>query len=196
MSWLDRLTHWTGRAVDLAQTSASTSIRAGKALLDNPEKLERMARAGQSLKELRQVAGLTLSELAEAVDLKDKTLLEAVEAGTATLSFDLIMRLAAVLARNDPIPFVLKYTRTYNPETWKLLEEWGIGRLPVQYERERRFLNILRSRDEARDLSDADFDKILAFTESAFDMALHFARPGAADPADAPEPDNSKQTTT
>ncbi len=177
MSWLDRLTELTGSAMGVARRSATTSLKAGRRLLDNPEHLASLARAGQSLKELRQVAGLTLNELADAIDLKDKSILEAAEAGTATLSFDLIVRLAAVLARNDPVPFILKYVRAYNPELWQLLQEWGIGRLPVVYERERRFLNILRSREQVQDLDDEAFDKILTFTESAFDMALHFAAP-------------------
>ena len=36
------------------------------------------------------------------------------------------------------------------------------------------FINIYRSRDDARTLSDESFEKVLAYTKSAFDMALHF----------------------
>ena len=71
--------------------------------------------------------------------------------------FELILRLAALLARHDPIPFIIKLTRTYNPEVWEILEKWGIGRLPVQLERERQFINIYRGHDRARKLSDDDF---------------------------------------
>jgi hypothetical protein len=79
------------------------------------------------------------------------------------------------LARNDPIPFILKYSRTYSPDTWKLLHDWGAGRLPLQYQREREFINIYRSQDQARQLSDEGFNKVLEFTRQAFNMSLHFA---------------------
>ncbi|MEL7451446.1 MAG: XRE family transcriptional regulator, partial [Pseudomonadota bacterium] len=115
-----------------------------------------------------------------AIDLKDESVLKAVEAGTATLSVELILRLAALLARNDPLPFVIRMMRTYNPELWRVLENWGLGRLPLQVERERQFINIYRSRDQARDLDDESYAKVLAFTQSAFDMALHFARQNEA----------------
>jgi hypothetical protein len=65
--------------------------------------------------------------------------------------------------------------RTYNPELWKVLEGWGIGRLPAQFERERQFIDIYRRYDAARKLSDAGFAKVLAFTSAAFEMSLHFA---------------------
>jgi len=123
---------------------------------------------------LREVAGLTLNELSEAINLKDKTLLSAVENGTSTLSFELILRLASLLARNDPIPFIIKYTRAYSPETWRVLTDWGLGRMPLQYEREREFINIYRSHDDARKLSDEGFKKVLGFTRTAFEMSLHF----------------------
>jgi hypothetical protein len=97
-----------------------------------------------------------------------------VENGTATLSFELILRLAAVLARNDPVPVILKFTRTYNPDLWKLLEDWGLGRLTLHFEREREFINIFRSHDAARKLGDAGFAEVLKFTRAAFEMALHF----------------------
>jgi transcriptional regulator with XRE-family HTH domain len=140
-----------------------------------PEAPEMRREAGAYLREVRGVAGVTLDELAEAIDLKDRSLLEAVESGTATLSFDLVLRLAAVLARHDPVPFVSRLVRSQNPVLWQLLEEWGVGRLPLQVEREREFVNILRGHDGARALSDQDFGRVLAFTRSAFETALHFA---------------------
>jgi len=120
------------------------------------------------------VAGFTVNDLAEALNVRDKKLIEAVEDGTATLSFELILRLAAVLARNDPVPFILKYTRTYSPETWRVLNDWGVGRLPLHFERERQFINIYRGHDEARDLSDEGFQRVLEFTRKSFEMSLHF----------------------
>lgn len=149
-------------------------LRVGKALFLRPEQAERMKEAGLMLKDLREVAGLTRDELGEALDLKDHSLIEAVENGTAILSFELILRLAAVLARHDPIPVVFKFTRTYNPDLWNILDDWGIGRLTLHFERERQFINIFRRHDAARKLSNEGFAKVLAFTQTAFEMSLHF----------------------
>jgi hypothetical protein len=65
-------------------------------------------------------------------------------------------------------------TRSYNPGTWKTLEALGIGKLVVQAGREREFANIYRSHDAGRNLSDADFAAVLAFTDAAFKTALAF----------------------
>jgi len=140
-----------------------------------PEASEMRVEAGASIRELRELAGLTVDELADAIDLTDRSILEAVEAGTATISFELILRLAAILARHDPAPFVARLARSYNPVLWQLLEDWGVGRLPLQSVREREFVNVLRSIDEARALSDEDFARVLDFTRSAFERAIHFA---------------------
>ncbi|PAV26335.1 transcriptional regulator [Tamilnaduibacter salinus] len=173
-SLVDRLTDLTGSAFRFAQRTTGTSIKVGRALMRSQDQLKRMVAAGESLRDIREVAGLTLSEMSDALDMSDKSLLEAVENGTATLSFELILRLAALLARNDPIPFILRYTRTYNPEVWRLLNDWGVGRIPLQFERERQFINILRGRDDARTLSDEGFEQVLAFTRQSFEMSLHF----------------------
>jgi len=155
--------------------SSGVGIRVGKALLLSPESARMRREAGRYLRELRELAGLTLDELSDAIELSDHSLLAAVEKGTATLSFELILRLSALLARNDPVPFVAKLTRSYNPALWKLLEGWGIGRIPLQLERERRFLNVFRAHDAARNLSDASFEHVLDFTRAAFEMALDLA---------------------
>jgi transcriptional regulator with XRE-family HTH domain len=170
----DRLSNATGKALRIARKTTDTSYKVGKALIVSQEQLKKMSAAGKSLKDLREVAGLTVNELNEALKLKDRSLLEAVENGTAVLSFDLILRLSALLARNDPIPFILKYSRTYAPDTWRILNDWGAGRIPTQYQREREFINILRARDDARELTDAGFSKVLEFTRHAFDLSLHF----------------------
>ncbi len=162
------------RLQSLALDTGTLPLRLGRALLLRPENPAMAKQAGASLRELRELAGLTLDELSEAVELKDHSLLRAVEEGTATLSFELILRLAALLARHDPIPFVIRFTRTYNPELWRFLEAWGIGRLPLQYEREREFVNVFRRHDAARALSDEGFARVLDFTRSAFELALHF----------------------
>ena len=161
-------------ALKMAWKTGVTTLGKASNFVQSPENLRMIADAGESLRDMREVAGLTRDELAEALDLSDKGLVEAVENGTATLSFELILRLSALLARHDPVPFVLKYVRAYNPEVWKLLETWGPARVTAQYERERQFINIMRGHDAARQLSDDGFAEVLKFTRSSFEMALHF----------------------
>lgn len=168
---IDRL---TGSALRFGVKATDTSLRVGRALINSQDQLRAMLTAGQSLKDIREVAGLTLSEMCEALNLRDKSVLEAIENGTATLSFELILRLAALIARNDPIPFIMRTTRNYNPEVWQLLNDWGVARLPLQFEREREFINIFRRHDDARTLSDEGFQKVLEFTRHSFEMSLHF----------------------
>lgn len=173
-NFFDRVSGATSSAFKFAKKTGGTSYKVGKALIQSQDQLKLMMNAGQSLKDLREVAGLTVSELSDAINLKDKSVIEAVEDGTDTLSFELILRLAALLARNDPIPFILKYSRTYSPETWRILNDWGVGKLPLHYERERQFINIYRSQDKARELSDEGFNRVLEFTKQAFNLSLHF----------------------
>ncbi|WP_303288282.1 helix-turn-helix transcriptional regulator [Marinobacter sp. SS8-8] len=171
---IDRLASLTGSALRFGVKATDTSLRVGRALINSQDQLRAMLTAGQSLKDIREVAGLTLSEMSEALNLRDKSVLEAIENGTATLSFELILRLAALIARNDPIPFIMRTTRNYNPEVWQLLNDWGVARLPLQFEREREFINIFRRHDDARTLSDEGFQKVLEFTRHSFEMSLHF----------------------
>jgi transcriptional regulator with XRE-family HTH domain len=152
----------------------AVGIQVGRALLLSPEAARMRREAGRTLRDLRELAGLTVDELAAALELRDRSLLESVEEGTATLSFELILRLSALLARNDPIPFVAQMVRSYNPALWRVLEDWGIGRIPLQIERERRFLNLFRGHDAARALSDEGFERVLAFSRAAFELALGF----------------------
>jgi transcriptional regulator with XRE-family HTH domain len=163
-----------GSALRVAAKAGGASLKMGKALLLKPEKRKIFREAGLALKDLRNLAGMTQNEVSDALKLKDTSLLKAIEDGTATLSFELILRLAALYSRHDPIPFIIKYTRTYSPVIWKLLDDWGIGRLPLYIEREREFVNIYRNHDRVRNLSDEAFEKLLTFTRAAFEMALHF----------------------
>lgn len=171
---IDRLASLTGSALRFGVRATDTSFRVGRTLINSQEQLRAMLAAGQSLKDIREVAGLTLSEMSEALNLRDKSVLEAIENGTTTLSFELILRLAALIARNDPIPFIMRTTRNYNPEVWQILNDWGVARLPLQFEREREFINIFRRHDDARTLSDEGFQKVLEFTRQSFEMSLHF----------------------
>jgi transcriptional regulator with XRE-family HTH domain len=163
------------KAFRLAAKAGYSSVKVGKALLmSSSGDTKLMEETGAYLKDVRELAGLTQAELTEALHLSDQSLLAAVEKGTATLSFELILRLAALLARHDPVPFIIKFTRTYDPEIWDILERWGIGHIPVHFEREREFINIYREHDAARKLTDKDFEKVLQFTRATFEMALHF----------------------
>jgi len=103
---------------------------------------------------------------------QDPALLELVESGKIALPFEMILRLASVLGRHDPVSFVLRFTRSYNPDAWRTLESLGIGRLAVQAGREREFANIYRASDAARRLSDEEFGELLKFVQAAFSMAL------------------------
>ena len=97
-----------------------------------------------------------------------------VESGKVGLPFEMILRMATLLGRNDPVTFILQLTRSYNPRVWQSLEALGIGKLLLQAGREREFANIYRSNTAARALSDHDFAAALAFCASAFESALVF----------------------
>jgi transcriptional regulator with XRE-family HTH domain len=174
-SLISQVASLAAKAFKLAAGVGYSSVKIGKAIiLSSSGDTKLMQESGAYLKDVRELAGLTQDELTEALHLSDHSLLAAVEKGTATLSFELILRLAALLARHDPVPFIIKFTRTYDPEIWDILERWGIGHIPVHFERERQFINIYRGHDAARKLTDNGFEKVLQFTRAAFEMALHF----------------------
>lgn len=187
--WLARVAGLPGLLLDqaraLADGAADASLELGRSWLLRPdevaalppERRTRMQEAGLYVRELRELTGLTLGELSDALEIGDRSLLAGVERGTATLSFELILRLSAVVARHDPVPFVLRMVRTYHPPLWQRLERWGPARIPLQFERERQFLNIYRSSDLARTLDDDEFAEVLRFTRSAFEMSLRMVRP-------------------
>lgn len=176
-----QLRAWTGSALDIAGAAAATSLGAAKVLLVRPEQRSALARAGQFVRRARQSAGLSLREVGAAIDLNDPALLELVESGKVALPFEVILRLAAVLGRNDPVSFVMRVTRSYSPELWRTLEALGIGRVVVQSAREREFANLYRASDAARTLDDKQFARVLRFVEMAFELALtlHVAETGS-----------------
>ena len=124
----------SGITTDLTSTALKIASRtretAARAVARTPEQLRMMAAAGESLRDMREVAGMTVIEVSDALNLRDKSILEAVVIG-----------------------------------------QFG-GRVP--FERERDFINIYRRHDTARKLSDAGFQRVLQFTQDAFDMAIHF----------------------
>ena len=175
---------WSDSVLGIAGAAADVSIGAAKALLVRPEQRVALEKAGNVLRGMREAAGMSVKEVGEAINLKDPTLLELVENGKVALPFEIILRLASVLGRNDPISFVMRFTRSYNPDVWHTLENLGIGRFAVQAGREREFANIYRGSDAARRLSDDDFNAVLNFTKAAFETALVFrgARPAPRKP--------------
>lgn len=171
---------WADSVLGIAGAAADLSISAAKAVLVKPEQRAALERAGTALRATREAAGLSVKELGDAINLKDPALLDLVENGKAALPFEIVLRLASVLGRNDPISFIMRFTRSYNPDVWKTLESLGIGRLAVQAGREREFANIYRSSDVARTLSDEEFAAVLGFVRQAFDLALVFRSESAA----------------
>jgi len=165
---------WSDSVLGIAGAAADISIGAAKAILVKPEQRGALQKAGTVLRGMREAAGLSLKEVGDAINLKDPSLLDLVENGKVALPFEIILRLASVLGRNDPISFVMRFTRSYNPEVWHTLENLGIGRFAVQAGREREFANIYRGSDAARRLSDEDFAAVLSFVKAAFEIALAF----------------------
>jgi transcriptional regulator with XRE-family HTH domain len=169
-----QLRSWADSVLGIAGAAADLSISAAKAVLVKPGQRAALEKAGTALRATREAAGLSVKELGDAINLKDRALLDLVENGKAALPFEIVLRLASVLGRNDPISFIMRFTRSYNSDVWRTLESLGIGRLAVQAGREREFANIYRASDAARTLSDEEFAVLLGFVKRAFDLALAF----------------------
>jgi transcriptional regulator with XRE-family HTH domain len=176
--WADTLINVAGSATDLGLSLAQSRVK-------NPAKKSAITAAGRQIRQWREAAGLTLTELAEAVGLGDAKLIEQAEGGIVSLPFDVVLRLAGVLGRRDPLPMAMALTRQYNPELWKTLEALGIGKLAVQGARERELANLYRGYDAARRLSDDQFAAALAFTRQGFELAVDHLAPPVAPPRKA-----------
>lgn len=168
------LRRWTDTVLGVAGSATELSLNLAKARTSDPRRQAAIDRAGSLLRQAREAAGMTTQELGRAIDLNDPALLEQAEIGKAALPFEVILRLAGVLGRHDPLTFVMKLARSYNPPLWKALDDLGIGRLAVQAGRERELANLYRANDAARKLSDDDFSQVLDFVRSGFDMAVRF----------------------
>jgi transcriptional regulator with XRE-family HTH domain len=168
-----------GGTFDFARNTATMTAMFGEtwlrsALLNKlePERLEAMADAGHFLRDARETAGMSLKDLAESLGISDRGVLEDIESGETIMPLELMLRSAALLARHDPIPFLIKFMRTYNPSLEKALEQWGVLALPKQYERERRFVNLVRKHDALRRLSDTEYDRFIHYMESSSNLVL------------------------
>jgi transcriptional regulator with XRE-family HTH domain len=164
-----------GQVMDIAGAAVDASLGVSGLLARDPKRRRDLAKAGHFLRGIRESAGLTVADVGRALDLKDAELLALAENGKIALPFEMILRLASVLARNDPIPFVMNLTNSYSPSIGRMLQTLGIGRLVEHARREHDFINVYRSRDAARKLSDEEFARVLVFIEAAFDLALDFA---------------------
>jgi len=168
-----------GGTLELARNTATMTAMFGETWLRNslvsamePERLEAMAEAGPFLRDARGTAGMSLKDLADSLGLADKSVLENVESGESILPLEVMLRAASLLARHDPIPFLLKFMRTYNPQLEKTLEQWGVMALPKQYERERRFANLYRQHDYLRSLSDEEHDRFIEYMRSSTNLVV------------------------
>ena len=171
---------WADTVLGIAVPATDLALGLATARARTRGQKSAIAKAGAVLRRMREAAGLTLEDLSRAVDLRDPELIANAERGVVALPFELILRLAGVLGRGDPLTSVMKLTRAYNPDLWKALEDLGIGKLVVQAGRERELANVYRGNDAARRLSDEEFAAVLAFTRQAFDMAVAFRTAAAA----------------
>ena len=182
-SLFEQLTRFTGQVagqtMDVARSTAGMTLMFGENWLQStilknlePERLEAMADAGRFLRDARETAGLSLRELAEALGIKDDSLLRDIESGERVMPLELVFRSASLIARHDPIPFLVKFMRTYNPALGETLEQWGIMALPVQFERERRWINLYRKHDTLRTFSDAEYERLVDYVDSATTLVL------------------------
>lgn len=167
-----------------SQTWSKTAGQYPGNLLDlmmrTPDYMMQMGKSGRYLKDLREVAGLSVEELASTIKMDNPDTLKAIEEGRSPLNLDILYRLASFHARHDPLGFMLKFSREHAPLLWQILKLSGMDKLLISAEREVKFINIYRAQDKARNLSDEQFDKVIAFMDKAFDMAL--------DLVDAPQP--------
>ncbi|WP_052452080.1 helix-turn-helix domain-containing protein [Noviherbaspirillum autotrophicum] len=166
---------WTDSLLNISVAATDITITLARQRISSPEQKDMLKKTGDLLRNARKTAGLSLEELGKAVDLQDPVLLDLAENGKAALPFEIILRLTSILGRKDPVVFFLNLTRSYNPKLWKIIEDLGFGRLLVQAGREREFANIYRACDDARELSDQEFARVLAFVQSAFSMAMAFS---------------------
>jgi len=182
-SLLDSVRKLTGQVaggtLGLARNTAAMTAMFGENWLRStvlnqlePERLEAMAEAGHFLKDARETAGLSIKDLSESLGLADKSMLEDIESGETIMPLEVMLRSASLLARHDPIPFLIKFMRTYNPALEKTLEQWGVLALPKQYERERRFVNLYRQHDVLRGFSDDEYERFIHYMQSSIGLVL------------------------
>jgi DNA-binding XRE family transcriptional regulator len=105
---------WADTLIDVAGTATDLGLSLANARVKDPARKSAITAAGRQIRQWRQTAGLTLDELAQAVGLGDAKLIEQAEGGVVSLPFDVVLKLAGVLGRRDPLPVALALTRQYN----------------------------------------------------------------------------------
>lgn len=179
---MDRLQSQVSNLADVAKGSVPKlgllQSMFGDSLINNlyvnpldPKRVQAMSEAGQFLKEAREIAGFTVSEFANAMNMSEEKA-EAIEAGESAIPLEGIFRAASLLARNDPLPMILKFMRTFSPSLEGAMQKLGVDVIPKQLERERSFINVYRSNDSLRQLSDSEFDRLLDYLDSAMNLVL------------------------
>jgi transcriptional regulator with XRE-family HTH domain len=182
-SLLDSLRRLTGQVAgstfELARNTAAMTAMFGETWLRStvlnqlePERLEAMAEAGHFLRDARETAGLSIKDLSDSLGLSDNTVLEDIERGQTIMPLEMMLRAASLLARHDPIPFLIKFMRTYNPALEQTLEQLGVLTIPKQYERERRFVNLYRQHDVLRSFTDDEYARFIHYMESSSNLVL------------------------
>ena len=169
-----------GGTFELARNTATMTAMFGESWLRStvlnqlePERLEAMAEAGHFLRDARETAGMSIKEVSESLGLSDNTVLENIESGQTIMPLEVMLRATSLLARHDPIPFLIKFMRTYNPALEKTLEQLGVLTIPKHYERERRFVNLYRQHDMLRQFSDDEYDRFIEYMESSSNLVLN-----------------------
>ena len=182
-SLLDSLRRLTGQVAgstfELARNTAAMTAMFGETWLRStvlnqlePERLEAMAEAGHFLRDARETAGLSIKDLSDSLGLSDNTVLEDIERGQTIMPLEMMLRAASLLARHDPIPFLIKFMRTYNPALEQTLEQLGVLTIPKHYERERRFVNLYRQHDVLRSFTDDEYARFIHYMESSSNLVL------------------------
>ncbi|MEH6588252.1 MAG: helix-turn-helix transcriptional regulator [Halioglobus sp.] len=182
-SLLDSLRRLSGQVaggtLELARNTATMTAMFGENWLRStvlnqlePERLEAMAEAGHFLRDARETAGMSIKEVSESLGLSDNSVLENIESGQTIMPLESMLRATSLLARHDPIPFLIKFMRTYNPALEKTLEQLGVLTIPKHYERERRFVNLYRQHDSLRQFTDDEYDRFIQYMESSSNLVL------------------------
>lgn len=183
-SLLDSLRRLSGQVaggtLELARNTATMTAMFGENWLRStvlnqlePERLEAMAEAGHFLRDARETAGMSIKEVSESLGLSDNSVLENIESGQTIMPLEAMLRATSLLARHDPIPFLIKFMRTYNPALEKTLEQLGVLTIPKHYERERRFVNLYRQHDSLRQFTDDEYDRFIEYMESSSNLVLN-----------------------
>ena len=122
---------WSDSVLGIAGAAADVSIGAAKAMLVKPEQRAALEKAGNVLRGMREAAGLSI-EGSRARDRSQGS--RAARSRRERQGRACRSRSSCALPRCSaatiPISFVMRFTRSYNPDVWKTLE--GLGHRPLR----------------------------------------------------------------